>query len=208
MTIKVAIVEDQRMMRELLAAVLSRENDIRIVAEASSGAEAIGIMREQMPDVILLDIGLPDLNGIAVARALRELSSAVKIVALSAYSERAWVNGMLEAGAMGYVAKSAASQEVLLAIRAVCEGKIYLSSGLASLPANAGDDLRITRLGHREREVLTRLAAGMRSADIAKALTISIATVEVHRRNIMRKLGLHTVAELTRYAIRNGLIPP
>ena len=208
MIIGVAVVEDQRLMRELLTALLARESDISVTGEASSGAQAITMVRERQPDIVLLDIGLPDMTGVTVARVLRNVAKAVRLIALSVHSESRVVDGMLEAGAMGYVVKSAATDEVVQAIRTVAGGRVYLSPGIAdSRRHRAVSEPPITVLGHREQEVLARLAEGKRSAEIAAELHISLATVEVHRRNIMSKLGLHTVAQLTKYAIRKGLTP-
>jgi two-component system NarL family response regulator len=207
MTIAVAVVEDQRMMRELLAAVLTKEPGISVVGQAASGAQAIRMVRECAPNVVLLDVGLPDMSGIAVARVLRQAGDAVKLIALSVHSEPRVVDRMLRAGAMGYVLKSAATYEIIEAIRAVADGKVYLSPAVADARRHAAvfAEPPVSVLGQREREVLARLAEGKRSAEIAAELRISLATVEVHRRNIMSKLGLHSIAELTKYAIRKGL---
>jgi two-component system NarL family response regulator len=207
MTIAVAVVEDQRMMRELLAAVVTKEPGISVVGQAASGAQAIRMVRECAPNVVLLDVGLPDMSGIAVARVLRQAGDAVKLIALSVHSEPRVVDRMLRAGAMGYVLKSAATYEIIEAIRAVADGKVYLSPAVADARRHAAvfAEPPVSVLGQREREVLARLAEGKRSAEIAAELRISLATVEVHRRNIMSKLGLHSIAELTKYAIRKGL---
>jgi two-component system NarL family response regulator len=206
MTIGVAIVEKQRMLRELLAAVLSRENDIRIVGEAETGAQAISMTRQWRPDVLLLNITLPDMNGMELARVLQCEAGEVKLIALSTRAESSIVYGMLEAGAMGYVVKSAAADEVVQAIRVVSAGGLYLSPALASqVDAMESFGPPVSVLGRREQEVLTLLAEGKHSRQIAEQLDISAATVEVHRRNIMHKLELHTVAQLTKYAIRKGL---
>ena len=206
MTIGVAIVEKQRMLRELLAAVLNRESDIRVVGETDTGAQAISMTRQWRPDVLLLNITLPDMTGLELARALQSEAEEVKLIALSARAESSIVYGMLEAGAMGYVVKSAAADEVVQAIRVVSAGGLYLSPALASegyVMESFGPPVSV--LGRREQEVLALLAEGKHSREIAQRLEISAATVEVHRRNIMHKLELHTVAQLTKYAIRKGL---
>lgn len=205
MTIRLAIAEDQRMMRELLTAILVREPDFQVVAQASSGSEALSLAERLRPDVMVLDIGLPDLDGIEVARNLRKSLPALRLLALSVHAERHVVQQMLRAGAHGYVVKTSALDELVLAIRAVAQGKLYLSPEITreALPEDALEEG--APLGSRERQVLALLAEGKRSSDIAERLGISAATVEAHRRNIMRKLGLHTVAELTKYAIRKGL---
>jgi DNA-binding NarL/FixJ family response regulator len=207
MTIRVAIAEDQRMMRELLATLLAREPDFEVVGEAASGREAIALTARLAPDVLLLDIGLPDLGGAEVARTLRKTGLPVKLLALSIHAERHAVQQMLSAGADGYVVKSSALQELVQAIRAVAQGKIYLSPDITREALPDADDEDGAPLAPRERQVLALLAEGKRSGEIGRKLGISTATVEAHRRNIMRKLGLHTIAQLTRYAVRKGLTP-
>ena len=209
MPIRIAIAEDQRIVREALGALLAREPDMVMVGEAQTGPEAIELAQAQRPDVLLLDIGLPEMDGVAVARALRERLPEVRVLALSVHHDPHYVREMLKAGAAGYVDKSSALVELVRAIRLVMQEKLYLSPEVTREALgqrfSAGGDAAISR---RERQVLALLAAGKRSVQIAAQLNISTATVEVHRRNIMRKLGLHTVAELTRYAIREGLTSP
>jgi two-component system NarL family response regulator len=211
MAIRVAIAEDQRMVREALGALLAREPDIALVGEAASGPEAIALAREQRPDVLVLDIGLPGIGGVEVTRTLRREQPELKVLALSVHNEADIVRNMLQAGAAGYVHKSEAVSALVRAIRDVMQNNVYLSprvtrQALTIRPAGvaAAHDL----LSPRERQILALIAAGKRSSEIAARLSISVATVEVHRRNIMRKLRLHTVAELTRYAVREGLAPP
>ncbi len=193
------------MVRELLSALLAHEADFQVVGEASSGREAIDVAGRLAPDVLVLDIGLPDLDGVEVARTLRKSAPAVKLLTLSIHAERQFVRRMLNAGVDGYVVKSSAVQELVQAIRAVAAGKLYLSPDIAreALPESPSEEGG--PLAARERQVLGLLAEGKRSSDIGRALGISTATVEAHRRNIMRKLGLHTIAELTKYAVRKGL---
>lgn len=209
MTIEVAIVEDQRMMLELLASALAKEPGIRVVGEAQNGAQALSVVKALEPDIVLLDIGLPDMDGVTVARVLSQAAPRTSVVALSMHIEPRTVEAMLQAGARGYVLKSASPGEVVRAIRAVADGERYLSPEIEPGPREAATlhEPSIGVLGRREQEVLARLAEGKRSAAIAAELGISLATVEVHRRNIMSKLDLHTVAQLTRYAIRKGLTP-
>lgn len=206
--IRIVIAEDQRLVRELMATLLGRESDMAIVGEASTGPEALRVVHASHPDVLLLDIGLPELDGVEVARTLRKESAPSRIIALSVHTERRFVQEMLQIGIEGYIVKSAAVKELVQAIRTVMEGRVYLSPEIAheALERMGPVSLsRIARLGRRERQVLALLADGKRSTEIASTLAISVATVEVHRRNIMRKLDLHTVAELTKYAIREGL---
>jgi two-component system NarL family response regulator len=205
MGIRVVLVEDQRLVRELLVTVLSRDGDFEVVAQAASGREAIAAAQTARPEVLVLDISLPDLDGLQVAREVRKLNPVLPILALSVHEEAYFVRRMLGAGADGYVVKSGAVDELLRAIRAVHEGRMYLSPGVARQAVGkpvAGDSPTLTQ---RERQVLKLIADGMHSPGIADRLSISEATVEVHRRNLMAKLGLHTIAQVTKYAIREGL---
>jgi DNA-binding NarL/FixJ family response regulator len=164
-----------------------------------------------VPDVLVLDIGLPDQNGIDVATKLRESGSTARVVALSAFSDKRFVKAMVRAGALAYITKASAGTELVLAIRAVAAGKGFFPPDIAGALAEevrAGAAEDGPKLAPREREVLRLLAEGGRSAAIAEAMQVTVATVDVHRRNIMRKLGLRTVAELTRYAVREGIVAP
>jgi len=161
------------------------------------------------PDVVVLDIRLPDVSGIEVAARLNDSGLSPKVIALSAFADKRFVTAMLRSGASGYVTKSAAGTELVQAIRSVAAGHGYFS------PEIAGDlvsELRnppkgdTARLARREREVLRLIAEGVRSPGIAERLHVSVGTIEVHRRNIMRKLGLRTVADLTKHAIREGIV--
>ena len=210
MNIRVVLADDHRMFREALRVRLGAESAMTIVAEASSGAQALDVLAEYCPDVLVLDIGLPDMNGIEVAGRIVRQYPEVRVVALSGHADRLFVEQMLKAGARGYVVKSAGADELISAIHAVVAGHIFLSPEVtaAMLRQNHGGKDSVpplTVLGQREQEVLRLLADGRRSAEIAGELGIAPATVDVHRRNIKRKLGLHTTAELTRYAIREGL---
>lgn len=211
MTIRVMLADDHRMFREALCIPLSAEPDMVVVAEASTGAEAMAGVVEHRPDVILLDIALPDIKGIEVARRIAKRFPAIRIVALSGYSDRLFVDEMLKAGAQAYVLKSSGADELISAIRAVMEGHSFLSPELTRVMVRGvqrDQDAPLapmTSLGKREREVLCLLADGRRSAAIAAELGIATATVDVHRRNIKKKLNLFSTAELTRYAIREGL---
>ena len=210
MTIRVLLVEDHRMVREALREVLTKVPDMTVVGEAGDGRDGLEQAATLAPDVIVLDIRLPDLNGVEVAARLREAGNRAKIVALSAFSDKRFVSAMVRAGATAYVTKTAAGTELVQAIRAVAAGQGFFSPEIAgALAAEVRDPSeadRSPRLGRREREVLRLIAEGVRSPEIAGRLEISVATVEVHRRNIMRKLGLRTVAELTKHAIREGIV--
>lgn len=210
MTIRIVLADDHRMFREALKVPLTVENDIEIVAEAGSGAQALDCLDRSHPDVLILDIALPDMSGVEVARRAMLRHPKLRIVALSGYADRMFVAEMLKVGARAYVVKSSGADELVRAIRAVVDGHVFLSpdvtgpqvvnrdSGATSAPP-------LSVLGEREQEVLRLLANGRRSAEIAALLGISPATVHVHRRNIKKKLGVTSTADLTRYAIREGL---
>ena len=198
------------MVREALCEVLKKEHDVEIVGEAGDAREALERAAALAPDVVVLDIRLPDVNGIEVAARLRDAGGGAKVVALSAFADRRFVTAMLRSGASAYITKSAAGTELVRAIRAVAAGQGYFSPDIAGAVVSelrgkrmAGDGAPLAR---REREVLRLIAEGLRSPMIAEQLHVSVATVEVHRRNIMRKLGLRTVAELTKHAIREGIV--
>lgn len=210
MAIRVLLVDDHRLLRDALRQALQREPDIEVLAEAGTGREGVALAQALRPDLVLLDIGLPDLSGIEVAARLRRLPQAPRMVAVSAQADKRFVAEMLRQGAQGYVTKSAAGEDLVRAIRAVAAGGSYLCPEVAGALV---DEVRALggaapRLGRREHEVLRLVAAGLRTTEIAERLFISPATVEAHRRNLMRKLDLHSVAELTRYAVREGLVQP
>ncbi len=210
MAIRVLLVDDHRILRDALRLALAREEGIEVVAEAGTAAEALDSAAALRPDVVVLDIGLPDLSGLEVAARLRRLPQPPQVVALSAQTDKRFVSEMLRSGAQGYVTKASAAEELVRAVRSVAAGGSYLCPEVADalvceVRALGGD---APRLGRREHEVLRLIAGGARSAEIAEKLNISPATVDVHRRNIMRKLDLHSVAELTRYAVREGIVAP
>ena len=210
MTTRVLLVEDHRMVREALSEVLARVPDIEVIGEAGNAQDALDQAALLKPDVVVLDIRLPDLNGIEVAARLRDAGCCAKVVALSAFADKRFVTAMLRSGASAYVTKSAAGTELVRAIRAVAAGQGYFSPEIAGALVSEVRERPLAGeappLGRREREVLRLIADGMRSPAIAEQLHVSVATIEVHRRNIMRKLGIRTVAELTKHAIREGII--
>ena len=211
MKIRLMLADDHRMFREALRGSLTAETDMAIVAEASTGHEVLDNIDRAKPDVLILDIGLPDMNGVQVARRVLESHTAIRIVALSGYADRLFVNEMMKAGARAYVVKSAGTDDLIRAIRSVISGDIFLSpeitAGFVRLTNFSGDKPPLSVLGAREQEVLALLACGMQSTEIAAKLGISTATVKSHRRNIKQKLNIASTAELTRYAIREGLQP-
>ncbi len=210
MSIRVLLADDHKIMRQALRALLEREKGIDVVAEAGNGQEVLDLAVRFAPDLVIMDVSMPGLNGIEATKQLLARQPAIKVIALSAYSDRRFVVGMLEAGASGYIIKAAAGEELIRAIYSVQNNRHYLCPEVSVALGDAvseQDKKGDVILGRREMEVLKLLAEGVRSPEIAARLNISPGTVEVHRRNIMHKLGLHSVAELTRYAIREGLTP-
>ncbi len=212
MIIRVLLVDDHQMMRDGLRGLLVGEPDIEVVGEASDGRIALDLVRTLSPDVVVMDIGMPDMNGVEATRRIHNEYERVKVVALSTHTDKRYVHHMLEAGACGYVLKIAAHDELLRAVRAASVGKTYLSPEIAGLVVerstgtNPGKEVSAySTLGAREREVLQLVAEGKTSGETAKQMHISIKTVETHRRNIVQKLGLRGTAELTKYAVREGL---
>jgi DNA-binding NarL/FixJ family response regulator len=209
-SIRLMLVDDHRMLREALRTILEKADGIVLVAEANDGAAALAFARELAPEVVVMDVGLEGMSSIEATRRMLAENPGVKVLGLSASADGRMAMQMLEAGACGYLAKSAGIAELLFGIRAVAQGETYLYGEAAaaivdSLRKQALQGKHGETLGRREREVLQHLAGGKTSAQIAEKLGIATSTVEVHRRNIMRKLGLHNVAELTKYAIREGL---
>jgi len=204
-TIRLILVDDHHLLREVLREKLAKEIDIDIVGEAADGRTALQLTAELKPDIVVLDISLPEMNGVELATHITSKHNTVKVVALSMHADKRFVTEMFKAGASGYVTKTAAATELLSAIRTVAAGKRYLGAEVADALVDGVQTDGQSQLGRREREVLGLLAEGLRTQDIADRLHISAGTVEVHRRNIMRKLDLHTVAELTKYAVREGI---
>ncbi len=212
MSIQILIADDHEIVREGLRALIEDEPDMKIVGEAKSGREAVEMAEELRPDVVLMDVGMPDLNGIEAARKITRRAPGVKILALSIHSGGQFVAKMLEAGASGYLLKDNAFEELAAALRRVTQDKTYLCSEVTGPIVEdylnrlgEEEDAKASPLTSREREVLQLLAEGLISKQIASRLNISPKTVETHRSRLMKKLGIHSVAELTKYAIREGL---
>jgi DNA-binding NarL/FixJ family response regulator len=205
-SIRVALVESHRMVREALRGLLAVERDLAIVGEGGDGRAALDLAARLDPDVLVLDLAVADMNGAEVARRLRINGSRTRLLALAANGDKRCMQEMLKAGVDGYVTKTAAAEELPRAIRALAAGQAFLSPEAARALVNGYEpDVAPARLGARESAVLKLITEGAHSPAIAAQLGISVGTVEVHRRNIMRKLDLHSVAALTRYAIREGL---
>ena len=213
MKIKILLVDDHKIVRDGLRKLLEKqETALMVVGEAEDGRSAIRSVRELKPDVVIMDVAMPDLNGIEATRQLVADRPDLKIVALSMHSERKFVTEMLKAGAAAYLLKDCAFEELVTAIQTVVKGKIYLSPGIAGVVienyvrnAPSVDKSVFSLLSDREREVLQLMSEGKTTKEIAAHLNVSIKTVETHRTNIMTKLDIHSIAELTKYAIREGL---
>ncbi len=216
MPTRLLLVDDHAVVRSGLKMLLSSEKDVEIVGEASTAAQAMETAGIVKPDVILMDIGLPDMSGIDATREIKKRYPEISIVALTIHEDEEYFFKMLDAGASGYVPKRAAPEELLVAIRAAAAGEVYLYPSLAKLLVKdylsqehpAEEKANLDGLTEREHEVLTYLAEGASNEKIAQSLVISPKTVERHRENIMRKLNMHSRAELVRYAIRRGIIKP
>ena len=214
MTIRLMLVDDHEVVRSGIRMLLEDEADVEIVGEFGSAREALDALTKLRPDVVLLDIGLPDMSGIDAAKEVKRLRPETAIVALTIHEDEEYFFRMLEAGASGYVPKRAAPEELLTAIRVAAQGEVYLYPSMAKLLVSdylqqdetSRDEQALNGLTAREQEVLAHLADGARNIDIAETLGISPKTVARHRENIMRKLNLHSRTDLVKYAIRKGII--
>ncbi len=210
MPIKIILADDHKIVRQGLRTLLEKEPDIEVIAEADDGRMAVRLARELSPQVIIMDVGMPDLNGIEATRQVLAETPGIKVIGLSMHCDRRFVMNMLKAGASGYLLKDSAFEELASAIRRVLANKIYLSPEISNIVVKdylqgGGDETVYTVLTPREREVLQLMAEGKSSRQIADLLNISIKTVETHRMQIQHKLEIYSVAELTKYAIREGL---
>jgi len=212
MSIRILLADDHTIMQEGLRTLLEKESDMEIVAEAQDGRTAVQLARELAPDLVIMDISMRFLNGIDATCQIMEDLPTVKVIALSMHRDEQFVAGMLEAGACGYLLKDCAAEELIYAVRAVFADQTYLSPGVAAIVAKGYIQTVSKRqasnpsiLTTREREVLQLLSEGMPSKKIALTLNVSVRTVETYRRQIMEKLDIHSVSELTKYAIRKGI---
>jgi DNA-binding NarL/FixJ family response regulator len=220
MSIRILLADDHTMIRQGLRSLLNAQPDFDVVAEASDGRAAVEAASELQPDVVVMDVRMPDLNGIDATRQVLATRPGAKVIALSASTDERTTGEMLRAGASGYVHKDAAFDELATAVRTVMQGKVYLSPSIARNvvidfvrstnvagrpPSSPRNGSVFDVLSTREREVLQLMAEGRATKEIAVDLNVSVKTVETHRRNLMEKLNLDSVAELTKYAVREGL---
>jgi DNA-binding NarL/FixJ family response regulator len=212
MSIKIILADDHKIVRDGLRALLEQHSGMEVIAEAADGRKVLKLVRDLKPDVIVMDITMPDLNGIEATRQITSDFPDVKVVALSVHSDKRFVIGMLQAGAAGYLLKDCAFEELANAIRAVVEEHTYLSPEISDIVIKdyvyqslSGERMVTSSLTAREREVLQLMAEGNDTKQIALSLNVSVKTVETHRQHIMGKLNTRSVAELTKYAIREGL---
>ncbi len=216
MSIKVILADDHKIMRDGLRSLLENEPDIEVVAEAEDGRIAVQQVQELSPDIVLMDVSMHNLNGIEATRQIVARHPDVKVLALSMYSDKSYVAGILSAGASGYLLKDSAFDELFKAIRVVISGQFYLSSSVADIVtkdyvrylSSASDSSARSVLTPRELEVLQLLAEGKSKKQVSLQLQMNVKTVETHRQNIMEKLDIYNIAELTKYAIREGLTSP
>ena len=215
MSIRILLADDHRILREGLRSLLAQQPDVTVVGEASDGDAVIALARELRPDLVIMDVVMPGTDGIAATRQIRAECPATKVIALSMHSDRRFVSEMIRAGALGYLVKDSAFEELNQAVRAVMANRPYLSAVITGTlvedfvrqmsAAERPPVSPLHLLTVREQEVLRLLADGKRVKEIAHLLNISAKTVESHRQNIMDKLEIHSTIELTRYALREGL---
>ncbi len=212
MGIRIILADDHKIIREGLKALLERQQGMEVIAEAQDGISTVRLAKKLLPDIVIMDIGMPDMNGIDATRSIISETQGVKVIALSMHSDRRFVLEMLKAGASGYLLKDSAFEELTLAINTVISGQPYLSPKITdvvikeyihTIPKN--EESAFTALSKREREVLQLIAEGKSTKQIASYLNVSVKTIETHRQQIMEKLNIHSIAELTKYAIKEGI---
>jgi len=212
MSIKILLADDHKITREGLRSLVEKEEDMEVIAEAEEGRTAVKLVREVKPDVVIMDVSMPDLNGMEATRQIVNEFENIKIIALSMHSDGMFVSETLKSGASGYLLKDCAFEELSRAIRSVVDGKMYLSPSISNVVVDdylhrlsKSESPEADILTVREREVLQLMAEGETTKQMALKLHISVKTIETHRRQIMNKLDVYSIAELTKYAIRKGL---
>ena len=209
--IKILVADDHPVVRKGLQMCLAKQERLKILGEAVDGEEAVQKTKELKPDVLLLDISMPKMNGLDVTAMLRKEVPDTRILILSVHSNKEYVFRVIQAGAHGYVSKEASPEELLEAIEAVYAGETYFSAEIAQVALNqlvtsGGKKEPFSQLTSREREVLVLIAEGKSNKEIASALNVGVRTIETHRERIMRRLNIHSVAGLTKFAIANGMV--
>ncbi len=214
MKIKVLLADDHKLFRDGLSTLLNKQPDMRVVGEAKDGTSSVQLARELDPDFILMDISMSDLNGIEATRRILAERPRTKVLMLSMHSDRRFVIEALKAGACGYLLKDSAFEELLVAIKTARENQFYLSREITSIVVEdyinlvkSAESSAFAILTNREREVLQLIAEGKATKEIANQLNVSVKTIETHRKQLMDKLNIHSIAELTKYAIREGITP-
>ncbi|BEQ13568.1 response regulator transcription factor [Desulfoferula mesophila] len=213
MTSRILLVDDHKIVRDGIKSLLSEEADMEVVGEADNGREAVLLARRLRPDLVVMDVSMPELNGIEATRQILSEMDGVKVLALSMHREPRFVAGILEAGAKGYLVKDCTANELTSVIRLVAQGKTFLSPEVTDMVVKGfvgrlGEDVShppASVLSPREREVLQLLAEGRKVKDVAEELHLGVKTVETHRRNLMEKLGIDNLVDLIRYALREGV---
>ncbi len=212
MTTRVLLADDHKMFRQGLRALIEKEEGLSVIAEAEDGRQAVALTAELSPKIVVMDVGMPNMNGIEATHRIAVADPGVRVLALSMHSDKRFVKEMFAAGAAGYLLKDSTSQELVLAIRTLAEDRTYLSPEVTGAVIKDFVGRRpeaeasvFSVLTGRQREVLQLTAEGMSTKDIAAQLKVSVKTVETHRHKTMTKLGVHSIAELTKYAVREGL---
>jgi DNA-binding NarL/FixJ family response regulator len=203
----ILIVDDHRVFHHGITQALDATGKFTVKGRAVNGIQAVSLAEDICPDLILMDISMPDLNGMEATRRILAANPAIRIVALSMHTEKIYVKGMLNAGASAYVLKSCSFKELMTAVKAALAGHVYVSPEITHLLVSDSPD-RLSLLSEREKQVLVGIAEGHSSREIAETLHLSVKTIDVYRRNLKSKLGIQGVADLTRYAMAKGLISP
>lgn len=205
----ILLVDDHKIVRDGLKNIIEKNKTLRIVSEANDGREAIKLCEKLKPEIVIMDVAMSGLNGVEATKQILQINPNIKVIALSMHSEKQFVLGMFKAGAYGYLLKDSSSEELITAILAVARNEKYVSQKISNvLIENIGtghDDQHTNQLSTREREVLQLIAEGNSSKEIGELLFLSSKTVDVHRKNIMQKLDLFTLQDLTKYAVKNGI---
>ena len=206
--INIVLVDDHKLLRDGLRGIIEQNSNMHIIGEASDGREAIKVCSALLPDVVVMDVAMPGLNGIEAAKQIHKIHPDIKIIGLSMHSSKQFIQGMFNAGAWGYLLKDGDADELIIAITSVVQDRKYLSKDISQeylTKLKRRGSLEEAQLSSREKEVLQLISEGNSSKEIGEILFLSSKTIDVHRNNIMKKTDLHTISELTKYAIQKGL---